>query len=367
MRLIPIVGAYKSSTYGSPITSTVGSSGATLDEIATDPYNDVNFTSIQATQLSGDGYVRRSYTLCNWHGFLDPDNLDDALQLRLQDTVQFSISSGTNAWALVGPFSGYEAVNLVGGLGWMTDLDGYWRSVILDTVRYELPIRTLRSIQHTSLDYTDVHTLGLIADGVTRTLYWIADGVIIDWYTPIEGIGAFVSLQGLNYIVYVDDAQAKLRLHGGGDSHILAIGQPGPIDLQPEITDPVITVEEYGWDWVQLSSSTYVHSTDSPHLASQWQITLDADTLFESPVVDTGWHCQFLEEYINTGELLPETDYRARVRYIAEDGITSDWADAGTFTTKAEGIDPSTPWTNTGAPCQPGEVIPVTPWDKPGC
>lgn len=374
MRLQNIIAAYRSSLVVPALDSgkaETGSSGATVSYNIADYADGIAYNSLHASQMSGIGYGRRSYAQggLNWGGFVEPDHLDDALQLRWQDVVKFDIIAGTDAFGYIGMITHFSNhYPDAHGIGWMTDSDGYWRSIVLDTVRFIEPIRTMRSVQHVSLIADETHALSIVADAKTKTIYWIADGEIVDWYTPVEGIGPFNgNSRGLEYRVYVEDAEAKLRFHGGGDAYCLALGQAEAADVVGSVTQPTITIDDYGSDWVQLSGSAFIHSEGESHLATQWQITLDADTGFTSPVVDSGWVCRDLLLYITAGTLEPETDYRARVRYIAEDGVKSDWSDPGTFTTTAEPTEPDTPWSNTGALCEPGEVEPVTPWDKPSC
>jgi hypothetical protein len=86
---------------------------------------------------------------------------------------------------------------------------------------------------------------------------------------------------------------------------------------------------------VDLTGSSFSDpdSADT-HAASQWQVTLSADTTFSSPVVNTGDDSTNKVVYTATG-LTPSTAYLARVRYKDSAGNYSNWATADTFTTTA--------------------------------
>jgi hypothetical protein len=88
------------------------------------------------------------------------------------------------------------------------------------------------------------------------------------------------------------------------------------------------TIERVGQDGnvpVRLVASAFDDSdTWSTHAASQWQVTLYSDTLFASPVYDSGEVVTALEEVITT--LQAYRNYRARVRYKDDGGLWSEWS-----------------------------------------
>lgn len=72
------------------------------------------------------------------------------------------------------------------------------------------------------------------------------------------------------------------------------------------------------------------------HAASQWQVTLAADTSFASPVISTGDDATNKVSYAASG-LTASTNYIARVRYKDSAGNYSSYSTSASFTTAAGG------------------------------
>lgn len=376
-RLTSLFGAHKNQLditwTGYYVTNSTGGAG-------TDGIGDVDgigYKNIQYNKLSGQGTNRRSVGQMNFQAFVDPTKNDATLQLRTQDLVQVGvIDGGGEVSASIGFFKLANWKEI--GCFWFRDPDGVWCSMLTDTIRGQIyPARTLRRIRHTGLISSVPHLLGLIIDGKTKTIYWTAENEVVDFFTPNIPIAGANGVQSWCAKIGVIDDNARLYFHGGGDRYTLALGDFDASDLWVgEIVTPVISVSDSGSIWVQLAGTTYQHNADETHLASKWEITLDADSGFETPGISY-WSCKNLTTLIQTG-LTPETDYRARVKYAGEDGTQSDWSDAVQFTTLAEGevpegdwsdedLDSMTVWSNTGAVCEEGEDVPSTPWEGPGC
>lgn len=74
------------------------------------------------------------------------------------------------------------------------------------------------------------------------------------------------------------------------------------------------------------------------HVATLWEVTLAADTNFDTPVIDE-FTAVFLTEFVPSG-LLPLTDYLIRATYYGSDGSVSDPGAATAFTTIAANTQP---------------------------
>ncbi len=364
-RLTRIFGAYQG-TLDVQVTGyyVAASSGGGFTD-GNEEVDGISYKFIRSQNLSGQSHNRRWLGGMNFQAFVDPVYHDTSLQLRYQDLVKVVvIDGGGDVTASIGFFKQNGIFNDIGCF-WLRDTDGYWYSVLTDLVRGELPIRTLRKT-YSGLDSSDPQLLGIEVDGKTNTIYWLANNEIADFFTPQVAIGGSISTQNWTAKIAVEDDDAKLLMHSIGDGYTVSIGDLDTGDLLVgEITTPVLSVTDYGSTWVDLDGSLYVHNESIPHLASQWEITLDADSTFASPILDV-WDCRNLLSLLYT-LLSPEIDYRARLRYIGEDGTKSDYSNVVTFTTLAADEDPTTSWSNTGALCQDGETIPSTPWEKSSC
>lgn len=114
---------------------------------------------------------------------------------------------------------------------------------------------------------------------------------------------------------------------GGGD----------PPDPNQRPATPSITANATGETTASLSSSAFSDpDAGQTHTASQWQVTLSADTGFASPVFDSGTDTSNLLSRSVTG-LVAGTQYRARVRHRDSSGVSATewslWSTAATFTT----------------------------------
>ncbi len=326
----------------------------------------IGYKNIRFANLSGQGTNRVSVGQMNFQAFVDPTKNDATLQLRTQDLLEVEvIDGGGEVSASIGFFKLGNWKEI--GCFWFRDPDGVWCSMLTDTIRGQVyPARTLRRFRHPTLLSNVPHVLGLICDGKTKTIYWTADNEVVDFFTPNVPILGANGVQNWCAKIGIINDDARLHFHGGGDRYTLALGEFDVSDLYVgEIVAPILSVSDFGSVWVQLAGTTYQHNMSEPHLATKWEITLDADDKFETPVVSY-WSCKSLVTLIQLG-LIPETDYRARVRYIGEDGTQSDWSNVVQFTTLAADEDPTTNWSNTGAVCEEGEDVPETPWESPGC
>lgn len=97
---------------------------------------------------------------------------------------------------------------------------------------------------------------------------------------------------------------------------------------------PTCTATATGQTTATLTSSAFSDpDAGDTHAASQWQVTLSADTGFASPVVSTGDTADLTNRAV-TG-LTAGTAYRARVRHKDAGGLYSPWSAAATFSTSA--------------------------------
>lgn len=109
-------------------------------------------------------------------------------------------------------------------------------------------------------------------------------------------------------------------------------------DAEVKPTKPSISSVVAVHDSATLYGSTYADGASREHQATQWQVDLAAGD-FSSPEIDLHQTSGDLE----TSEIIPgftaSTNYKARVRYQAEDGVWSDWSDAYSFATLAAPSD----------------------------
>lgn len=74
------------------------------------------------------------------------------------------------------------------------------------------------------------------------------------------------------------------------------------------------------------------------HTATHWQVTLDTDPTFATPVFSEISFTDLLT--ILVPDLLPSTNYLIRARYMDDEGVWSDWGTSTAFTTLAENTEP---------------------------
>lgn len=356
MRFTPLFGAHYTRKflldtleYSSGGSGGAGGTGST-------EVDDVLFNHITRNNGAGTGYHWQGIGYFNPHAFVDPSKIDDGLQLRGQDLVKLVKDSGTTAQAAFGFTRGKDlATELVDGIigfGWQAEAGGNWCSFVKTLPYGTLPVKVDRLVNHSTLPASDAQLLGIVIDSETKTIYWIANNAIVDWFTPAVPLKELSDAPAWRYWVLVDQAEAHFYFQGGGDSHIVNIGAADTGDeIGAAVSKPTVTVVGVTDTQAQFSSSAFIHSLGTAeHLASQWQITLDTDPTFLAPVVDTGWNCSDLTSRIQTG-LTPSTDYLVRVRYIADDGTMSPWSDGVAFSTSAgsdPAVDPAWPV------CEPG-------------
>lgn len=349
MRFTPLLGYYRTQNYLlTPTEYQEGGSGGS-GGVGSAEVDNIYFNHITRNNGGGIGWHYRLIGNFNPHGFVDPVKIDQGLQLRGQDLVKLEKASGTTVHGGVGFFRTINAVDPDEwvGFGWNATAGGNWRSFIRDLPHGAPPARTLREVDHSTLPASSIQLLGIVFDSQTKTVYWIANNDVVDWYTPSEGIGPLSSAPAWNYHLAVDSAEGFLRFQGGGDSHIVNIGAADSGDLVgASIEKPTVTVVATTDTEAQFTSSAFVHDPGTAsHLASQWQTALATDPTFLSPVKDAGWNCQDLVGHLESG-LIPLTNYLERVRYIGDDGTISPWSDGAPFTTldgDDPGVDPNWP------------------------
>lgn len=332
MKLTPLFGQYEGTASIKTVALIGEDDGGGATKTTSVTYEHVDFNEMKLNYATAS-YFYRTIGEFNIHGFVDPVQVDESWSLRWQDLVQCYIETGTNAYAFLGFISAFtdDDPDSITGVGWRRNSSGLWTSFIRDTVRQYEPIRTLREFAYSDLATSNINHIGVILDGQTRTIYWIANGEIKDFFTPDEGLGAFADIGAFQYRLIVDNADIRLRTYGGGDSHILSLGELQDEDVS-SLSTPTVTVggvTAYGADF---AGSAFLHSPgDSFHLASRWQVSLDTDPTFASPGID-GWSCVNLTGLLVDG-LDEDSGYIVRVRYIAEDGTMSDWSASASFTT----------------------------------
>ncbi len=101
--------------------------------------------------------------------------------------------------------------------------------------------------------------------------------------------------------------------------------------LIPPVT-PTITIGNVDEEEVTLDGNAFVAGDPGTHTASQWQVTLTADTSFASVVFDSGVDPSSLLSILATG-LTHNTGYIARVRYQDSNGAFSAYSATAGFTT----------------------------------
>jgi hypothetical protein len=84
-----------------------------------------------------------------------------------------------------------------------------------------------------------------------------------------------------------------------------------------------------------VTSSDFTSEIGLTHASTDWQVTTDADTEFTSPLVESLVDTLNLTSWQIPTDLEPETTYRTRVRYRANNGEISEWSDVNVFTTTA--------------------------------
>lgn len=100
---------------------------------------------------------------------------------------------------------------------------------------------------------------------------------------------------------------------------------------------PTLTATVTGQTSVDLDGSAFVAGAGGPHIASELQVTTDADTGYATPVYAPGQTSGGVTSW-SIGQLIGGTDYRARVRYLEdqpEGEVWSNWSVDETFTTWA--------------------------------
>jgi hypothetical protein len=156
-----------------------------------------------------------------------------------------------------------------------------------------------------------------VTDDVLTLYHWEDPGGGFDWVQKWQGtdsthtsgriLVATGGLSGKNINDYI-------RIH--------AVPQPPG--------KPTITIADQAPDSIDYTSSAFAQGVpNSPHYASQWQVTLVADTGFATPVIDvTATNASNFEAFHAGGLNLFLNQYIGRVRHQDYLGRWSAWSDA---------------------------------------
>ena len=108
---------------------------------------------------------------------------------------------------------------------------------------------------------------------------------------------------------------------------------------------PSIYVQELFTTYVSLATNEFEHLNPvREHAATRWQITLQTDTTWASPVYDSSYTTDLLEHTTPLGTLDPTEDYMARALHRDDFGIDSGWSAAVNLTTTDYGTGGAAGW-----------------------
>ncbi len=276
----------------------------------------------------------------NIHGFLDPAGPRLPYSYVFEDlcVAEFSVAgSGRVFWGF-GDFTNVTIPTSLVGVGFMADEAGNWRAYVADDGS------VLHNID-SGISAESVHLLRFEIDARVGQVHWFIDNVEVGTgFTPSVALrditGVHSSTDGVPFVAMVqnDTAVNAVRLLiAGGDSTVQLLLTAGTSTDGPD--QPILTVDDFEATFVDLSGSIYVDPT-SPHFASCWQVTLDADTAFANPVAELT-STVFLRNVRLEG-LTALTAYRARLIYLNQDCEPSEPSAAVQFTTLA--ADTVTNW-----------------------
>jgi hypothetical protein len=307
----------------------------------------------QRTTASDDagGYCIGQFPV---HPFLDDrfGNMNHVVTLKYLVCNDYTAYGANDDNVVFMGFGGWEptlaAEANLWGIGFTSKNGGNWRTVIRDA-----------TTTHRDADS------GISADGVARQLEIQLDARTHAVRFLIDGSQIGTDFEFTDVVVlgrlgerYTSDPGFPL-VHlqiwtdggtGSGTGRALWIAgtrddgltiQTGTADGDVGPSKPVETLDLAGATFADVSGSAFVAAPSGlAHFMTQWQITLDTDTSFASPVqeivTNTG-----LTAVRHTG-LTASTNYIARVRYIDAGFGISAWSDAINVNTVA--TDPSTGW-----------------------
>jgi len=187
-------------------------------------------------------------------------------------------------------------------------------------------------------------------DNGIRTQIWTPSS---EWWFDDDTINKFkITLRGSQITVYhwedpgggfdwVQLAQVTDATWAGGKILVRSGGVNGvqPDYLRVETAEsppdkPTIAITDQGADYIEFDSSAFGEGVPNyGHQASQWQVTLAADTGFATPARDvTTFNPLNFETYLATGLNLFLYQYIGRVRYQDAFDRWSEWSDASSST-----------------------------------
>lgn len=323
----------------------------------------------------------------NVHALIERVVGDDSETIRFRDTIGFDTDGAENVVGLFGFFStAYAGLGpyYMGGIGFLFDLEA-------DTIYTYIADKNVggRELADVRRKYdtgvspnegTGGNHVEVLIRGDKRTVYFLINGLVVDWYRPAQGtsVRACGACPRPGYYIYAENADmgssatAYMHFRGSSEPWMLSLGEYSPaeaaaVTATPSPQKPTITVTNVLQTRANGNSSPFVSSTEvvQTHPASQWQVTLTADGSFSNTTIDSGAvsGAQLLQ--ILFSGLTPETDYRARLRHLGQgpDGSVawSEWSDSVEFTTLAEGDGPEG---GSGLDCQGNDEFGVTVWSQ---
>lgn len=170
--------------------------------------------------------VRMALTLGtapSFHNLVDPTGQPAGQSLIFEDYCSVTIAAGVceAQFGFIEHINSLNIADLV-GIGFRTDTGtGKWVCFVNDCPTGVAPV-TVRDTFTTAANYTDVHHLGILLDGPTKTIYWYIDKAIVHTFTPaasLDRMGAAANATGpqaMYSAVMAASADLTFRFGAGG-------------------------------------------------------------------------------------------------------------------------------------------------------
>ena len=152
-----------------------------------------------------------------------------------------------------------------------------------------------------------------------------------------------VAVPGVVEVTYtgtatITDMSLDLSMKNAAKNSLKLDGSGPLLDNNITVTAPTITAPVANATGVSATAScitsAFATSTanSDTHASTQWQITLDTDTVFASPVLDTYSPVEKTTLLVATSILTAATTYRIRVRHCGAKYGWSTWSTPHSFT-----------------------------------
>lgn len=183
----------------------------------------IGWRSIRRSGGGSKERVFRTWGPFPFHHIVDPTGAMAGWSIIASDLIRVAFTSGT-ARAFFGFWSfntSTDETSRVGAGFWADSTDDRWTSGVYDGTG--TPSTTLHQTQHSSLpaNATNIR-LSVELNAKDKTVYFYADGVLVDSYTPAAPLAQMTNCPRFGYHLITNAAaDCSIRTFGGGNPRII--------------------------------------------------------------------------------------------------------------------------------------------------